>query len=237
MFPLFAQDKNEAERHISDHCPFLLNGQWRGGEPPDIAIVGIGQIDPKGDHRLAEVFRSGKKAIEDTYLAKAVPELEKAKKTVEDYSLPYFGDVSNRIYPTLFLPQTLTGGRIKDPLIAEGYKTLISQLDELNSRMVVIDWDHLRSIEEVTVIAGGNFKREALWTLLLSDCITSMDEWNHKNLVYELWTDSETAQLLIGAWDAFSKRDDGEELWEWYMKMSRHLFVSSSKAKSAPASS
>lgn len=140
----------------------------------------------------------------------------------------------NSVYPTLFLPQNLSKKILDDSLVADGYKTLMSQSNELNSRMVVIDWDHLRCIDEVTVIAWGSFKREALWTLLLADCVSEPNEpsASYKSLVYELWTDAETAWALVNAWNGLADRPDGEKLWDWYVKMSKDLFVSTSTALS-----
>jgi|GEM_PF-1915169 len=230
--PLFAETNLEAERHMTNHCPFLPRGQWRGNEKPQLAILGVGQMDPNGDHRLAEAIRDPNKAHEDLYLDKAIPALTKVIEIVKTGSLPYPGDLSNRLFPALFLPEEINS-QFKERSTEQSYESLVDQLEEMNRRMVVIDWGHLRGVKTV-VIAGGEFKRQALWTLLLTNLI-GYTELGRERLVYELWTDAETAKSLLRNWALLESRVDGHELWDWYVEMSKKLFVMTSKAMKSVA--
>ena len=75
--------------------------------------------------------------------------------------------------------------------LIEHYKKIMVKLEELNDRMVVVNWEHFRKAGTVVAIAGGQYKLRVLWTLLI---VGFLDE--SKRFVKELCTDVENAKEL-----------------------------------------
>jgi DNA-binding transcriptional regulator LsrR (DeoR family) len=218
--PLFASDSIQAKKYMEAFCPFLPGGRWRKIEDrertiPRCAIVGVGVVHPESRHRLMD--SRFKESTKDPYLNKVADHIENAIALVkESRLLPYFGDVANRLFPVLPLPDKI---KIKDlPELDRGYDNLLATLKKLNDRMVVADWKHLQSIETVAAVAGGALKVEALWTLLLR---TKLGDRNER-IVSELTTDVQTAMSLVDALDSYEFADS--RMKEWYLKMIRKVF-------------
>lgn len=211
--PLFATNAKEAKRAIEQFCPFLPDGSWRDGKKPRRAIVGVGVIDPLSGHRCIEALRQPKRI--DPYLNQVSDKLKEAVKLVEDNKLPYFGDVANRFFPALYLPNQLEPSTLEGATTA--YDVLIKALTNLNSRMTVVNWHHLNSIPSVTAVAGGHLKLRALWTPLIAGLIN-----RDKRIITSLTTDTESAEELITARRDFDRADS--LIQQWYKDMVERLF-------------
>jgi len=215
-YPLFAANAEEATTIMKDHCPFLPNGSWRLEKPPRLALVGVGVINPKSGHRISDVYREDSQAVEiAAYLNKAAGDLKEVIKYVEDNEIPYFGDVTNRFFPSLHLPEGPHVETLDNH--TKHYKKLIKKLECLNDRMVVVNWDQLREISSVIVIGGGSFKLNALWTLLITKFLNAS-----KGFITGISTDSETARKLLDALEAYNKA--GTSVQQWYKTMAKMLF-------------
>lgn len=212
--PLFAANSPEAKSIIKEFCPFLTDGSWREKErPPRRAIVGIGVIDPKSGHRCADLFRNPKKI--DPYLKRAAGQLKKAVELVEGERLPYFGDVANRFFPALYLPNELQLEGLQNT--ATVYNKLNKELAKLTDRMIVVNWRHLKDISSVDAIAGGPLKLRALWTLLIAGLLD-----RSKRIISGLTTDTESAEDLIKAYRHYEHADPS--IRQWYADIVRTLF-------------
>src|SRR5262249_1666179 len=123
--------------------------------------------------------------------------------------------IANRYFPTLPWPQEFHERPVEyyDRL----YQTLVQQLSDLNERMVVVEWAHIRGIESVTAIAGGSFKWRALWTILFAGLNSKSEP-----LINRLVTDAATASRLVTALDAYGDLDASAK--QWYEKLVRTLF-------------
>lgn len=228
-FPLFASDKKEAETNIKGHCPFLPGGRWRSDQAPHRAIVGVGVIDPEGGHRFADMYPKGDQQPPkiDQYLSTAASELKAVVKLVErksllvrDKHLPYFGDVANRLFPALPLPDELSTDNLDS--ISDAYEELNQSLTRLNSRMVVIDWGHIHKIHTIVGIAGGPYKLYVLWTLLLANKLAPT-----KRIVTGLTTDAESAKNLLAALESHERAD--ASIQNWYKALVEKIFSGPSK--------
>ncbi|MBK6795270.1 MAG: hypothetical protein IPG76_00295 [Acidobacteria bacterium] len=103
-YPLFTSIKNEAEETMKILNIFLPDGAWAKEWTPRKAIVGVGVMDPKGGHRFADLKRQ-ESGVADPLLARAKVELNEIMDAVTQNELPHCGDISNRLYPSLFSPQ------------------------------------------------------------------------------------------------------------------------------------
>lgn len=224
-YPIFAQDKEEAESIMREHCPFWPDGTWPVGEP-DIALVGIGAVDPKSGHRIADLFREQTEPV-DPYLKKEADNLKGLVRFVEEQHISYFGDLTNRFFPALPLPRKLNPESLDD--FTQRYRRLSEELSRLNERMIVANWSHIFKIKFVIAIAGGPFKIDALWTLLITRYL------KEKRIIDELVTDAESALKLIDALDQYhqyeaQERKDGVgaagkgAICRWYKQQVDTLF-------------
>jgi hypothetical protein len=203
---VFTGSREQAAAVMADHCMFQTGGKWYD-KRPDRAIVGVGVVDPKSGHRAVRNYKGTKRVrdLMNRHLGSVRHELEEAIETVGDSKL-YFGDIANRYFPTLPLPQ-----EFKERPVAyydRLYEKLIKQLADLNERMVVVEWAHIRSIREVTAIAGGSFKLNALWTILFAGL-----NRKSKPLINTLVTDSTTASDLTAALYAYQDLDPSAKRW------------------------
>ena len=222
-YPLYSSSSPRASRIISDHCPFSKKMGWRRGVP-DRAVVGFGAVDPKSGHRLADLFRENPNAtsgrasdrfVED--LRHVARELKVAVGFVEKRELPYFGDIGNRLFPVLPLPEEIEGrdlGRC-----TADYLKLMKTLDSVNNRTVVVGWRQLQEAPRVLAIGGGPFKLRCLWTLLLATWLKPSNR-----VITELCTDSDTAQDLNRAQSRYGRLSDDEK--SWYRTIMKKLFRS-----------
>lgn len=214
--PLFAKSETDAQQTMDDYCPFLPHGRWRGSAPR-LAIVGVGVVRPDSGHRLADLMRPGAPQLGEieVYLKKAAKEIQEAL-TLSRSELPFFGDVANRLFPALPMPQAVTSTVLER--YDRRFEELARRLALLNRRSIVVDWLHLRSISTVCAIAGGEFKRDQLWTLLITLLL------NHSSrVITELTTDAETADVLTRAIHAY--RNAPAKVKEWYVSMTKRLFT------------
>jgi hypothetical protein len=179
---------------MKEHCAFLPGGGWNWGlEAPNRAFVGVGVIAPGSGHRISAFLqthsRSGKDA---SYLSRANPELKEAMALVQKNKLPFFGDVANRLFPALPLPDQLKSYRLGT--LESGLRELTEKLKQLNKKSVTVSWKHLRGVQTVCAIAGGDLKVNVIWTLLLASKLNPM-----RRVLTELSTDNKTAKVLIQA--------------------------------------
>ena len=214
---VFAPSRDEAAKVMEQSCMFQPGGKWYQGKKPRHAIVGVGAVDPDSGHRAVHDYEGSGLVQElmNRHLATVRPELEEAIDMVRERQL-YFGDVANRYFPTLPLPSEASALSIDE--YDRIYEKLIKQLNDLNERMVVVEWAHILGIRSVTAIAGGPFKLRALWTILFAG-----KQNPDKRLINTLVTDASTARTLMSALDAYERLNPA--IRQWYEKMVETLFV------------
>jgi DNA-binding transcriptional regulator LsrR (DeoR family) len=212
---VFAESREQAIRVMKDHCMFQPGGVWYGNRCPDRAIVGVGVVDPNSGHRAVRSYTGSD--LDQELMERhrsTVKQLDEAIATVSGCQL-YFGDVANRYFPTLPLPDEF--GKLSIEKYEELYDKLLKRLGDLNGRMVVTEWSHIRSIPSVTAIAGGEFKVRVLWTILFAGLRD-----RSQRLVNTLVTDAKTALALISALHAYGGLDPSVK--EWYETMVLKFF-------------
>jgi hypothetical protein len=212
---LYAGSEDEARKIIEDRCVFQRAGTWFGGESCDHAFVGVGCL-AQSTHRYAEILR------DDT--AGQSPNNEKMagiRKTLVDNGLPQPGDIANRFLLALPRPEFFTVERDL-PSLEALYGRLSAEVDAVNACSVVMDWGHLKTSGCVWVIAGGPFKIDVLFTLLLYG--ETRPEGEKARLVSRLVTDTESADQL-GKW---KEAYDGlsSDIRGWYARLCSRLFSS-----------
>jgi DNA-binding transcriptional regulator LsrR (DeoR family) len=214
---VFAPSREQAAAVMQHNCMFQPGGKWYQNKCPKRAIVGVGAVDPGSGHRAVRNYEGSGLVQElmDRHLAKVKPELEEAIATVKDSGL-YFGDVANRYFATLPLPKETNALTIDK--YSQVYEKLIEQLNDLNERMVVVEWSHIRSISSVSAIAGGPFKLRALWTILFAG-----RQSRDQRLINTLITDAATASRLISALDTYERLDPS--IQQWYENLAGTLFL------------
>lgn len=204
---VFAEKREHARAVMKEHCMFQPGGKWYESKQPNRAIVGVGVVDPNSGHRAVRNY-GGPRLVKDLmnrHLKAVKHELKEAIAIVKDSQL-YFGDIANRFFPTLPLPDEFQQRSVE--YYDKVYGELIKQLSELNKRLVVVEWAHIRGIRSVTAIAGGTFKLHALWTILFAGL-----QGKNNKLINTLVTDSKTARSLISAVEAYRKLDPSARRW------------------------
>jgi DNA-binding transcriptional regulator LsrR (DeoR family) len=214
---VFAPSREQAAKVMEQNCMFQPGGMWYQNKKPKHAIVGVGAVDPDSGHRAVHDYEGSGliQELMDRHLETVRPELEEAIGTVRERGL-YFGDVANRYFATLPMPNEASALLIDE--YNKIYEKLIKQLNDLNQRMVVTEWAHIRGIHSVTAIAGGTFKLRALWTILFAG-----KQSQDQRLIKTLVTDADTARGLISALDAYKRLDPS--IRRWYEDMVGTLFV------------
>jgi DNA-binding transcriptional regulator LsrR (DeoR family) len=223
--PLY-QDEDSVKRVIAEECVFKSGGGWNtewGLQPPDRALVGVGVLHLESGHRIPELVSRIQK--DPTYkVAKQLQLAAKSFKEAMDFALskglPHFGDVANRVFPSLFLPAELEQSKMSLKVINKAYDELCVQLGQINSRAVVMGWDHLREIPSVWAVAGGDLKINALWTLLIA---RRCERSRKKSIIKELATDVESSNLLLQALQDYNKLSQDHR--DWYDKMVDKIFI------------
>lgn len=193
--PLYADDQAQAQSIAKEYCAFLPDGQWNWGlKAPRLVIVGCGVIDPAGGHRMAEVNAQRPVFREAApYLSRAADDLQRLISYADAENLPYPGDVANRLFPALPLPQDLPANGLDS--YNEHFEVLNGMIQALNDRSLVMSWGHLRSASFVWCVAGGPLKVSALWTLLLAGQYSGRND----QLITAISTDARTAETLLDA--------------------------------------
>jgi DNA-binding transcriptional regulator LsrR (DeoR family) len=228
--PLF-EEPDLVKQTIEEECVFSPGGQWNttwGLQPPGKALVGVGVLHPRSGHRIAELLNKIELNPKDKvarHLKWAASQFAKAMDFVTKNGLPFFGDVANRQFPALLLPTELQKSAIPVEKLDELYSELGCKLDVLNSRAVVMDWDHLRCIPSVWAVAGGALKINVLWTLLIC---RFLDPDKSKSVVKEVSTDIRTANQLLEALQAFHQAPTAFK--NWYRSIAPRIFGPSSKS-------
>src|SRR6267154_2184111 len=194
--PLYAENADQARAIMGEHCAFLPDGGWNWDReipyPTRRGICGIGSLHPESGHRIMSFLETylknyGVKGPEDLrrmiedgtlariklpespdrsapYLSRVALELIAAITFAAERDLGYFGDIANRLYPCLPLPKALDEGDLPE---VKDYGELVTKLNALNSRAVVMQWSHLRNVD-AWVTAGGTLKLEPIWTLAIT---------------------------------------------------------------------
>jgi DNA-binding transcriptional regulator LsrR (DeoR family) len=204
---LYTKDPTEAQRIIHEHCAFEPDGSWKS-KPPERAICGVGVVDPQSGHRMSDICgpdRSPSLSDVEANLENAAAEVRRIIELARKAGLPYPGDVANRIFPSLPFPDELPSDLEKAKADISALNELISRL---NGRSVVMGWCHLRAISHVWAVAGGAYKANALWTLLLKGHID-----RESFLVSGLSTDAENAEKLVAAVGAFDGLARAKRRW------------------------
>jgi hypothetical protein len=191
------------------------------------ALVGVGVFHRDSGHRITELLKKIKhdsSVVVAEHLNWAAGRFEEAIAFAEENGIPAFGDVANRLFPALPLPADLLAQRSKQAALRRGYRDLLHKLREINSRAVVMGWQHLRGIPSVWAVAGGQFKREVLWTLLIC---RYLEKDKSKTIVKEMSTDLDTAEDLHRARQEYESLP--ESLQSWYQEMVGTIFSDEDK--------
>lgn len=222
--PLYEKEELVAQT-ITEECVFAPGGGWNtkwGLQEPMRALVGVGVLHRDSGHRITELLAKIKedptRAVAE-HLRWAADRFEDAITFAEDARIPAFGDVANRLFPALPLPSDLLAQRSRLSTLRKAYRELRGKLHEINKRAVVMEWRHLRGIPSVWAVAGGKFKREVLFTLLIC---RYLEKDKSKAVVKELSTDLSSAEALHKA-----RRDYDtlpEPLQTWYQEMVPTVF-------------
>ncbi len=213
---LYASDQVEAQRIVHEHCAFEPDGSWKG-KPPERAICGVGVVDPRSGHRMSDICRPDRSpslSEVDANLEDAAAEVKRIIDMAKNAGLQYPGDVANRIFPSLPFPKELPDDLNK---AKENVRALNDLILRLNGRSVVMDWCHLRAISHVWAVAGGSYKANALWTLLLKGHID-----RESFLVSGVSTDAENAKRLVAAVEDFDGLPRPKR--HWYEEMLGLIF-------------
>jgi DNA-binding transcriptional regulator LsrR (DeoR family) len=235
--PLYAGTRRKAHEIMSANCAFLPKGRWNEEwklQPPTKAFVGVGVVDPESSHRIAEYIR-GDGSAPKRRMPAPYDAISKQLGHVKASGLPYFGDVANRLFAALPIVadagSVLSGAAIPSDCspadlasYTSKYTPLIRSLDEINSKSVVMEWDHLRSIPSVLGLAAGFRKLNVLWTLLVAGLT------GHPRILDELSTDEDTATHLIAIHGQYEHATPAVK--EWFKTMSEKIFASSAVARS-----
>lgn len=210
---LFAGSPEEATSFMKGYCPFRPDGSW-AGEPPTRSVVGVGVVDPRSGHRIGDLYREKSTKIFAPYLLEAGEELKETIREVERRELPHFGDVMNRYFPVLPLPDELRSRNLDK--LADDYQWLETKLAAFNDRVVAAGWSHLRQSKAVTAVAGGAFKLNSIFSLCIVGFLTPQNR-----IITELNTDSETAESLLKAFKAFESAPLA--IREWYTRLAARV--------------
>jgi len=226
--PLHVKDRSQAEAIMRTNCAFLPEGGWNWDlKPPNKAFVGVGVVDPDSGHRVALHF-THQVSVEPPF-----SQLKRAQQFVAQHEMPYFGDVANRLFAALPLPdQIMNPSSEKESLnnYTRFYRKLISELDQVNQQSIVMQWRHLRDISSVLAVAGGQLKVNCLWTLLLTGLLHP-----ELRIITELATDDETAKQLLKARREYDRASAAVK--DWYTDITADLFRDVQVKRAAPARS
>jgi hypothetical protein len=152
------------------------------------------------------------------YLSRVALELIDAITLAAEKNLGHFGDVANRLYPCLPLPDELS----VDNLPAhKSYEELATRLDALNQRAIIMQWSHLRNLP-TWITAGGELKQKPLWTLAIMRYIERHERNSSiESVMTHLTTDSVTARYLLSALAAYKQAPP--QIRSWYVDLSEVL--------------
>jgi hypothetical protein len=95
------------------------------------------------------------------------------------------------------------------------YKELAAKLEKLNERAIVAHWNHLRDIQTVLAIAGGQLKLNVIWILLLVGALTP-----EQRIITDLATDIGSAKKLI---EAFKRLKTEPGMEDWYREIIKDI--------------
>lgn len=215
--PVFADSAKAAQEIINVYCLFKNDGSWKD-RIPDLGIVGVGCLDPNGGHRFTDFLTKSQKYTQQDpqdphtkHLRSLATELEDIHNIVQNFkdaaepeiTLPYCGDVANRVFCSLPLPEALLGkegvedeARIHNrlSLYTRSYNNLMQPVGKLNAKLIGMQWRHLQQVRTVVALAGGQYKRNCLWTLLLLNRLLP-----EQRIITDLITDAECAKVLRDA--------------------------------------
>ncbi len=207
--PLYATTPNEADRLKAKYCNFRSGGIWK--TIPDRVFAGVGVILPEAGNRIAEfIIQEDQPETTSDVDYKAIKDLVRFANA---HNLPAPGDFAHRLFPTLPLPSECVGRGLAS--LSESNRKLREQAKRVNSRALVVDWEHLTKVRSVTVVAGGTHKAHALWTLLEAQLVwREVTGDPNIGVITELVTDSETAESLIRAKSGLLQGNP--EIKHWY---------------------
>jgi hypothetical protein len=222
--PLYEKE-GLVEQTIREECVFVPGGNWNtewGLQTPTRALVGVGVLHRASGHRITELLNKMKQDPNRKvaqHLRWAAEQFEEAIAYTEDNDLPRFGDVANRLFPALPLPARILKERTKLREYNDKYTKLRKKLHVINKRAVVMEWRHLQQTPSVWAVAGGEVKREVLWTLLICRFIA---QDKASTVVKEMSTDLDSAKELLRAHEAFDALPG--DLKRWYQEMVPKVF-------------
>jgi DNA-binding transcriptional regulator LsrR (DeoR family) len=249
-YPLYAESIDQAHAIMREHCAFLPDGSWNWNAKYRAlrAICGIGSLHFDSGHRIMGFLETylgehgiPKEALKQMilnatfgdvdlpkkpdpsapYLSRVALELISAITFAIRHDLGYFGDIANRLFPCLPLPESLSPDKL--PRL-EDFEDLLKKLDALNRRAIVMQWSHLRKAS-AWVTAGGPHKLKPIWTLAITRYIererpnsTNQDD----SILTHLTTDSVTATKLLDALEKFKNSET--RVQQWYRDLVEILF-------------
>jgi hypothetical protein len=211
-------------------CALGHAGSWNWGLPNlTHAYLGVGSLaDPR--HRLAiflDRYEAGDPGAINSYLGRAAGKaLAEVRQRCTKLGLPQPCDIGNRLFPALPFPHELFGS-VNRRDAAKSLRRVGEILSELNSKAVVMSWNHLRRADAVHVVGGGETKLRALWTVLLSASFyhqpLATRRGDSSPLVTHLTTDDSTARALLGA---MSELQSDRSVQEFYRELCSNLGLS-----------
>lgn len=223
-FPLYCESALQARGIKAGHCAAAPGGRWNFGlRAPHWAVLGIGIFDSKTGHRIRiflDRFPPTRRGSKDApYLSRAREDLEEALRIAERAELPYFGDLGNRLFPCLPLPDRAFS-RSKAARWETALVRIARRLESINRKAIVVDWEHLRQVNRVKVIAGGAAKIPALWTLLLAPSVGAPRPSDRPSLISDLTIDQETAIQLLAHKRTYNESGEWQD---WYRRVATKI--------------
>ena len=181
----------------------------------------MGVVDTnKSNHRLVGYLKDPE-LYKDSHLHHIGSELASAVEFADQHGLHPIFDVCNRLGVVLPTPAELAKikeanlSTIKDNLIE-----LSEMLDCINKKGLVPQWAHLRMIKGVLLVAGGQQKQDAIFTLLLASSVQyELDKEKGRELINDVATDRDTARFLIRAREGYDELLP--TLRDWYKETLR----------------
>lgn len=184
--PVAASLVNEptvTKRILNSRAKNITTAHWQedAANHPSIALIGIGSFD----FQYQTFSRANTRVVESIK-----PILDKLKGAGEKLRgvLGYFpiGDVCNRLF---YMEPEQPG------LLNDEYRRLVTEvkqmIESLNERILTVEFDQLKNVDLVVVIAGGNYKKHAIRHVLADPAM--------EGIIDALITDDKTAEYLLSA--------------------------------------
>src|SRR6185436_16026085 len=227
--PLYQEDQAKAVEICQTHCALGVDGTWNWECPnASWAFVGVGWLGSP-NHRLwifLNRFEAHERSAVESYLRVAGDDLLRIKQACAQADLPLPGDIANRLFACLPMPDRVRAHNREE--LFDALASIADDVEALNARAIVASWKHLRRTRRVTAIAGGRSKLAPLFTMLLSAFFDeqrspSIGRGDASPIITELSTDVATARALLAA---IHELQQDEALAVWYQRCAQRIGLS-----------